>query len=59
MEKQKRGRKSVLGADQGNIMVALPKDSYNRFKDHCTANKKALAEVARELILNHLQTLEA
>jgi hypothetical protein len=57
MEKQRRGRKSVLGADPGQIMVSLSKDDYNQFKSHCNAHGKSLAEGVRELIKDYLQTL--
>jgi hypothetical protein len=56
MEQTKRGRKNVLGNDVQKILVAVPADSYNRFKDDCKAKNKPMSEAVRELIVNYLQT---
>lgn len=59
MEQSKRGRKKVLGDNQGVILLRLPEQSYVKLKDYAKSNNSNMAEIVRALVLNHLESVKA
>ena len=59
MEQSKRGRKKVLGDNQGVILLRLPEQSYLKLKDYAKSNNSNMAEIVRALVLNHLESVKA
>lgn len=59
MEQSKRGRKKVLGDNQGVILLRLPEQSYVKLKDYAKSNNSNMAEIVRALVMNHLESVKA
>lgn len=59
MQQSKRGRKKVLGDNQGVILLRLPEQSYIKLKDYARSNNSNMAEIVRALVINHLESVKA